>query len=66
MISSDSSAIRSADTLPPDSMKRVADAQESLRIQFTEHKCKGETRKKKQKRNEKEWWRHRAKRSTPI
>ena len=27
---------------PLTAMKRVADAQESLRIQFTEHKCKGE------------------------
>jgi hypothetical protein len=27
---------------PLDSMKRVSDAQESLRIQFTEHKCKRE------------------------
>jgi hypothetical protein len=28
--------------VPPTAMKRVADAQESLRIQFTEHKCKGD------------------------
>jgi hypothetical protein len=28
--------------VPLSSMKRVADAQESLRVQFTEHKCKGE------------------------
>jgi hypothetical protein len=29
--------------VPLTAMKRVADAQESLRLQFTEHKCKGET-----------------------
>jgi hypothetical protein len=28
--------------VPLTAMKRVADAQESLRLQFTEHKCKGE------------------------
>lgn len=28
--------------VPATAMKRVADAQESLRVQFTEHKCKGE------------------------
>jgi hypothetical protein len=27
-------------TVPLTAMKRVADAQESLRLQFTEHKCK--------------------------
>jgi hypothetical protein len=29
--------------VPMSGMKRVADAQESLRVQFAEHKCKGET-----------------------
>ena len=29
--------------VPMTAMKRVADAQESLRLQFAEHKCKGET-----------------------
>jgi hypothetical protein len=28
--------------VPPAAMKRVADAQESLRLQFAEHICKGE------------------------
>ena len=28
--------------VPMTAMKRVADAQESLRVQFTEHKCKRE------------------------
>jgi hypothetical protein len=28
--------------VPMTAMKRVADAQESLRLQFTEHKCKGD------------------------
>jgi len=28
--------------VPLSSMKRVADAQESLRVQFTEHRCKRE------------------------
>ena len=28
--------------VPLTAMKRVADAQESLRLQFTEHKCKSE------------------------
>jgi hypothetical protein len=28
--------------VPLDSMKRIADAQESLRVLFTEHKCKRE------------------------
>ena len=28
-------------TVPLSAMKRVADAQENLRVQFTEHKCKG-------------------------
>ena len=28
--------------VPLTAMKRVADAQESLRLQFTEHKCKGD------------------------
>jgi len=29
-------------TVPLPAIKKVADAQESLRVQFTEHKCKGE------------------------
>jgi hypothetical protein len=29
--------------VPLTAMNRVADAQESLRLQFTEHKCEGET-----------------------
>ena len=29
--------------VPMTAMKRVADAQESLRVQFTEHKCKPES-----------------------
>jgi hypothetical protein len=29
--------------VPMTALKRVADAQESLRVQFAEHKCKGET-----------------------
>jgi hypothetical protein len=28
--------------VPMTAMRRVADAQESLRVQFAEHKCKGE------------------------
>ena len=30
--------------VPLTALKRVADAQESLRVQFAEHKCKSETR----------------------
>jgi hypothetical protein len=30
------------DRVPMTALKRVADAQESLRVQFTEHKCKRE------------------------
>ena len=37
-----STSSQSAFTVPLPAIKRVADAQESLRVQFTEHKCKRE------------------------